>query len=84
MLTLYLGMLGADFTIVESPELVAALRTLTGRYHRAIEASQQPARRPRVLRCRQGQAERDGVAVPERPAGAGAADVTAADSHVIR
>ena len=36
MLALYLGMLGADFTIVESPELVAALRTLTGRYHRAI------------------------------------------------
>jgi len=28
MLALYLGMLGADFTIVESPELVAALRTL--------------------------------------------------------
>src|SRR6476619_4735545 len=84
MLALYLGMLGADFAIVESPELVAALATLTGRYHRAIEASQQPARRPRVLRCRQGQAERDGVAVPERPAGAGAADVTAADSHVIR
>ena len=43
MLALYLGTLGADFTIVESPELVAALRTLTGRYHRAIEASQQPA-----------------------------------------
>ena len=30
MLALYLGTLGADFTIVESPELVAALRTLTG------------------------------------------------------
>ena len=44
MLALYLGMLGADFTIVESPELVAALRTLTGRYHRAIEASQQRCR----------------------------------------
>jgi predicted DNA-binding transcriptional regulator YafY len=84
MLALYLGMLGADFTIVEAPELVAALRTLTGRYHRAIEASQQPARRPRVLRCRQGQAERDGVAVPERPAGAGAADVTAARGHAVR
>jgi len=35
MLALYLGMLGADFTIVDSPDLVAALRTLTGRYHRA-------------------------------------------------
>ena len=83
MLALYLGMLGADFTIAESPELVAALRTLTGRYHRAIEASQQPARRPPVLQCRQGQAERDGVAVPERPAGAGAADVAAADGHPV-
>src|SRR5690348_13953478 len=84
MLALYLGMLGADFTIVESPELVAALRTLTGRYHRAIEASQQPARRPRVLRCRQGQAERDSVAVAERPARAGAAHVAAADGHAVR
>src|SRR5215475_7666416 len=41
MLALYLGMLGVDFTIVESPELVAALRTLTSRYQRAIDASQQ-------------------------------------------
>jgi predicted DNA-binding transcriptional regulator YafY len=40
MLALYLGMLGADFTVVDSPELVAALRTLTGRYQRAIDASQ--------------------------------------------
>jgi len=40
MLALYLGLLGADFTVVESPELVAALQALTGRYHRAIEASQ--------------------------------------------
>ena len=39
LLALYLGMLGADFTIVDSPELVAALRTLTGRYQRAIDAS---------------------------------------------
>jgi predicted DNA-binding transcriptional regulator YafY len=31
LLALYLGMLGADFTIVDSPELVAALRTLTAR-----------------------------------------------------
>lgn len=40
LLALYLGMLEADFTIVDSPELVAALRTLTGRYQRAIDASQ--------------------------------------------
>jgi predicted DNA-binding transcriptional regulator YafY len=39
MLALYLGMLDADFTIVDSPELVAALRTLIGRYQRAIDAS---------------------------------------------
>jgi predicted DNA-binding transcriptional regulator YafY len=39
LLALYLGMLGADFTIADSPELVAALRTLTGRYQRAIDAS---------------------------------------------
>jgi predicted DNA-binding transcriptional regulator YafY len=41
LLALYLGMLGADFTIVKSPELVAALRTLTRRYQRAIDASQE-------------------------------------------
>jgi predicted DNA-binding transcriptional regulator YafY len=41
MLALYLGMLDADFTIVDSPELVDALRKLTGRYQRAIDASQQ-------------------------------------------
>ncbi|HXZ69953.1 MAG TPA: DNA-binding transcriptional regulator, partial [Streptosporangiaceae bacterium] len=40
-LALYLGMLGADFEIVDSPELVDALRGLTGRYQRAIDASQQ-------------------------------------------
>ena len=79
MLALYLGMLGADFTIVDSPELVAALRTLTGRYHRAIEASS-----PRALRRRQGQAERDRVAVAERATGAGAADVATAGGHPVR
>jgi predicted DNA-binding transcriptional regulator YafY len=41
LLALYLGMLDADFEPVDSPELVAALRTLTGRYQRAIDASQQ-------------------------------------------
>jgi predicted DNA-binding transcriptional regulator YafY len=41
MLALYLGMLDADFTIVDSPELVDTLRKLTGRYQRAIDSSQQ-------------------------------------------
>lgn len=41
MLALYLGLLEADFTIVDSPELVDALRRLTRRYQRAIDASQQ-------------------------------------------
>jgi predicted DNA-binding transcriptional regulator YafY len=39
MLALYLGMLDADFTIVGSPELVDAMRKLTGRYQRAIDSS---------------------------------------------
>jgi predicted DNA-binding transcriptional regulator YafY len=39
MLALYLGLLDADFTIVDSPELVAALGTLVDRYRRAIHAS---------------------------------------------
>jgi len=41
MLALYLGLLDADFTIADSPELIAALRKLAGRYQRAIQASQQ-------------------------------------------
>jgi predicted DNA-binding transcriptional regulator YafY len=41
MLALYLGMLDADFTIVDSPELVDALRKLTGRFQRAVDSSQQ-------------------------------------------
>jgi hypothetical protein len=41
MLALYLGMLDADFTIVDSPELVDALRTLAERYQRAADASHQ-------------------------------------------
>lgn len=36
MLALYLGMLGADFTIAGSPELAEALRTLSARYQRAV------------------------------------------------
>jgi predicted DNA-binding transcriptional regulator YafY len=39
LLALYLGMLDADFTIVDSPELVDALCKLTRRYQRAIDAS---------------------------------------------
>lgn len=42
MLALYLGMLDADFTVVDSPELVDALRKLSTRYQRATGASQQP------------------------------------------
>ena len=41
MLALYVGMLDADFTVVDSPELVDALRGLRMRYQRAIEASEQ-------------------------------------------
>jgi predicted DNA-binding transcriptional regulator YafY len=41
MLALYLGMLDTDFEIVDAPELVDALRELTSRYQRAIDASQQ-------------------------------------------
>src|SRR6266702_7209331 len=41
MLALDLGMLDADFTIVDSPELVDALRKRTRRYQRAIDSSQQ-------------------------------------------
>jgi predicted DNA-binding transcriptional regulator YafY len=40
MLALYLGLLDADFTITDSPELVAALGKLAGRYQRAVQASQ--------------------------------------------
>jgi predicted DNA-binding transcriptional regulator YafY len=42
LLALYLGMLDADFTIVDAPELVTALRKLTRRFERAIGASQTP------------------------------------------
>jgi predicted DNA-binding transcriptional regulator YafY len=39
MLALYLGLLDADFEVVDSPELVDALRELAGRYQRATAAS---------------------------------------------
>jgi predicted DNA-binding transcriptional regulator YafY len=41
MLALYLGLLDADFTIVDSPELVDTLHNLAQRYQRAIDASRQ-------------------------------------------
>lgn len=40
MLALYLGMLDADFEIVDSPELVEALRHLAERYRRAAGVSE--------------------------------------------
>jgi predicted DNA-binding transcriptional regulator YafY len=40
MLALYLGLLDADFEIVNAPELVETLRVLTARYQRAVDASQ--------------------------------------------
>jgi predicted DNA-binding transcriptional regulator YafY len=46
MLALYLGMLDADFTIADSPELVSALRKLVGRYQRAIDASERAGKQP--------------------------------------
>ncbi len=46
MLALYLGMLDADFTVADAPELVAALRTLVERYQRTISASEQAGRQP--------------------------------------
>ncbi|MFE2960216.1 helix-turn-helix transcriptional regulator [Nocardia tengchongensis] len=42
MLALYLGLLDADFDIVDSPELVTALRTLIDRYQRAVTSSTGP------------------------------------------
>jgi predicted DNA-binding transcriptional regulator YafY len=39
MLALYLGMLEADFEIVDSPELVDALSQLAERYRRAVDTS---------------------------------------------
>jgi predicted DNA-binding transcriptional regulator YafY len=41
MLALYLGLLDADFTIADSPELIDALRRLARRYQRAIGSSQE-------------------------------------------
>jgi hypothetical protein len=40
----YLGLLDADFRIVDSPELIGALRQVTKRYQRAIESSKDASR----------------------------------------
>ena len=40
LLALYLGWLEADFEVVDSPELVEALRQVAGRYQRAVDASE--------------------------------------------
>ncbi len=37
-LVVYLGLLDADFTVREPPELIAQLRVLAGRYQRAVLA----------------------------------------------
>lgn len=39
MLALYLGMIDADFEVVDSPELVESLAKILGRYQRAVDAS---------------------------------------------
>jgi len=39
MLALYLGFLGADFEVVDAPELVAALSEVAAKYERAVRAS---------------------------------------------
>ena len=40
LLALYLGLLDADFEVVDAPELVDALRKVAGRYQRAVDASE--------------------------------------------
>jgi len=40
MLALYLGLLDADFEVIDSPELADALRSLAARYQRAADTSQ--------------------------------------------
>ncbi|MFE3056433.1 helix-turn-helix transcriptional regulator [Nocardia sp. NPDC059239] len=52
MLALYLGLLDADFDIVDSPDLVAALRTLIDRYQRAVATAGRATARDRAHRPR--------------------------------
>jgi predicted DNA-binding transcriptional regulator YafY len=44
MLALYLGMLDADFEIVDAPQLVDALRAIAERYRRAVDTSTRASR----------------------------------------
>jgi predicted DNA-binding transcriptional regulator YafY len=44
LLALHIGLLDADFEIVDAPELVTALSQLAGRYQRAVNASKPNAR----------------------------------------
>jgi predicted DNA-binding transcriptional regulator YafY len=50
MLALYLGMLDTDFEVVDSPELVDALRKLAERYGRAVDTSERASEDPSSTR----------------------------------
>jgi hypothetical protein len=50
MLALYLGMLETDFEVVDSPELVDALRKLAERYWRAADTSVRASEDPTSAR----------------------------------
>jgi len=43
MLAQYLGLLGADFEVIDAPELVGALRTMAARFQHAVERSSRTA-----------------------------------------
>jgi predicted DNA-binding transcriptional regulator YafY len=60
MLALYLGLLDADFEIVDSPELVDALRELSDRYRRAVDSSR-PERGGRSSQPRSGRQDRSRI-----------------------
>ncbi len=49
MLALYLGMLDADFEIIDAPELVEALRQLVGRFGRSIASADTVSPSPHPL-----------------------------------
>jgi hypothetical protein len=42
MLAVWLGMLGADFTVTDAPELAQQLRLLADRFRRAVEPTGNP------------------------------------------
>ena len=88
MLALYLGMLDADFEIVDAPELVNALRKLTGRYQRAIDAVTTRPRRPDMARRRAAQTVDEllaeaRAALPDRPSPAEALHAQASGALLI-